>query len=136
MKEKIIFEGKSKIREIVYDNNSNLFYFSFEEIHLIPTDFWRFFKNNKIELISKDHNLKYSFQEPKIDLISFLNKEFKNDYLLKIEITNNNDLILYFSSTKKIEVYITSMAFENWEITIKNKQYICLQGGDDIAVIE
>lgn len=133
MDKKIIFEGKSKLEKISFDSYSNSFYFSFEEIYLIPTDFWRYFIDNKIKQVSADHNKKYIFGKPEINVIDFLKKELLNEYLSKIEITQNNDLILCFSSNKKIEIYITSMAFENWEITIKNKQYVCLQGGYDIA---
>ncbi|WP_394906737.1 hypothetical protein [uncultured Mesonia sp.] len=133
MNNKIIFEGKTKLEKVIFDNDSNLFYFYFDEIHLITTDFWRFFKKNKIEQISKDQDKKYHFQMPKIDLIPYLIEELQSEYLIKIEISKNNDLILYFSSDKKIEVYITSMAFENWEITIKGKKFICLQGGYEIG---
>lgn len=136
MNNKIIFEGKSKLEKISFDSNSNSFYFTFEEIHLIPTNFWRYFIENKIAQVSADHHKKYTFSKPEINVIDFLKKELQNEYLSKIEITQNNDLILYFSSNKKIKIYITSMAFENWEITIKNKQYICLQGGYDIAIFE
>lgn len=134
MDKKIIFEGKSRLEKISFDSNSNLFYFNFEEINLIPTSFWRFYIDNKIEQVSDDHNKKYIFDKPEINVLDFLKKELQNEYLSKIEITQNNDLILYFSSNKKIEIYITSMAFENWEITIKNQNYVCLQGGYDIAI--
>ena len=133
MKRRLIFEGKSRFEKVIFDNDSKLFYFYFEEISLIPTDFWRFFKNNKIEHISKDNTLKYHFQKPEIDLIPFLKEELINENLIEVEISVNNDLILFLSSNKKIEIYITSMAFENWEITINNKQYICMQGGNNIA---
>mgnify|MGYP003611423341 CR=1 FL=1 len=136
MNNKIIFEGKSKLEKVIFDSNSNLFYFYFEEIYLIPTDFWRFSKENKIEQISKDHNIKYHYQKPETDLIPYLIEEIQNEYLIKIEILENKDLILFFSSNKKIEVFITSMAFENWEVTIKNRQYICLQGGGSITVFD
>mgnify|MGYP001074705955 CR=1 FL=1 len=136
MKEKIIFEGNSKFKDVKFDKNSGLFYFYFEEISLIPTDFWRVFKENKFKQISIDHGLKYHFNKPKIDLIPYLLEEFQNEYLHRIEVSTYNDLILFFSSDKKIEIYVTSMAFENWEITIKSKQYVCLQGGDDIATFK
>lgn len=134
MNKKIIFEGKSRLEKISFDSNSNSFYFNFEEINLIHTSFWRFYIDNKIEQVSDDHNKKYIFDKPEINILDFLKKELQNEYLSKIEIMQNNDLILYFSSNKKIEIYITSMAFENWEITIKNQNYVCLQGGYDIAI--
>ena len=135
MNENIIFQGESKFEKIIFDKNSMLFYFYFEKIHLIPTGFWRFYKENKIVHISRDHTLKYHFQKPKIDLVPYMIEELKNEYLTRIEISKNNDLNLFFSSHKRIEVYIVSMAFENWEIMIKSKKYICLQGGYDIATI-
>lgn len=135
MNENIIFQGDSKFEKIIFDKNSMLFYFYFEKIHLIPTDFWRFYKENKIEYISRDHTLKYHFQKPKIDLVPYMIEELKNEYLTRIEISKNNDLNLFFSSNKRIEVCIVSMAFENWEIMINSKKFICLQGGYHIATI-
>jgi len=87
--------------------------------------FWRYFKNEKSSLISKENDLKYSFEKPKINLENDLLNELKNELLLSIKLNKNNDLILNFD-IKKIIFYVSSTVFENWEITIKGKQYICL----------
>ena len=130
MNENIIFQGESKFEKIIFDKNSMLFYFYFEKIHLIPTGFWRFYKENKIVHISRDHTLKYHFQKPKIDLVPYMIEELKNEYLTRIEISKNNDLNLFFSSNKETKHHIVSMALRVRKLWIlkKKQKYICLQG--------
>lgn len=129
MKEKTIYTGKATFTKFYCDENANVFYLEFDTVFLKTSEFWRYFKNNKIELISNDHNLKYIYNQPKIDIVSQLKKELQDELLICIKISENYDTLFYFTSNKKLKIYVSSMALENWEIIVNGKQYICLQGG-------
>ena len=123
---KTIYTGNSKLSNVKYYSDTKIWNFQFEDmIFLSSSAFWRYFKDEKLSLISKDNDLKYSFEKPKINLENDLLNELKNELLLSIKLNKNNDLILNFD-IKKIIFYVSSTVFENWEITIKGKQYICL----------
>ena len=126
---KTIYTGKSKLSNVKYYSDTKIWNFQFEDIIFLSSSaFWRYFKDEKLSLISKDNDLKYSFEKPKINLENDLLNELKNELLLSIKLNKNNDLILNFDN-KKIIFYVSSTVFENWEITIKGKQYICLNDG-------
>jgi len=127
---KTIYTGNSKLSNVKYYSDTKIWNFQFEDmIFLSSSAFWRYFKGEKLSLISKDNDLKYSFEKPKINLENDLLNELKNELLLNIKLNKNNDLILNFDN-KKIIFYVSSTVFENWEITIKGKQYICLNDGE------
>lgn len=127
---KTIYTGNSKLSNIKYYSDTKIWIFQFDDIIFLSSSaFWRYFKDEKLSLISKDNDLKYSFEKPKINLEYDLLSELKNELLLSIKLNKNNDLILNFDN-KKIIFYVSSTVFENWEITIKGKQYICLNDGE------
>ena len=127
---KTIYSGNAKLSNIKYYSDTKIWNFQFDDIIFLSSSaFWRYFKNEKLSLISKDNDLKYSFEKPKINLENDLLNELKNELLLSIKLNRNNDLILNFDN-KKIIFYVSSTVFENWEITIKGKQYICLNDGE------
>jgi len=127
---KTIYTGNSKLSNVKYYSDTKIWNFQFDDIIFLSSSaFWRYFKDEKLSLISKDNDLKYSFEKPKINLENDLLNELKNELLLSIKLNKNNDLILNFD-IKKIIFYVSSTVFENWEITIKGKQYICLNDGE------
>ncbi len=134
MSKKVIFEGKSILKKITYDKSSKSFYFDFKDIYLIPTEFWRLYQGDKIRVTSFDQGKKYTQNKPEINLITQLYRLLEKEILFEVSIVNCNDLVLKFTGKKALKVYVNSMAFENWEIRIRNSQYICLQGGNEIAV--
>jgi len=127
---KTIYTGNSKLSNVKYYSDTKIWNFKFDDIIVLSSSaFWRYFKDEKLSLISKDNDLKYAFEKPKINLQNDLLNELKNEILLSIKLNKSNDLILNFDN-KKIIFYVSSTVFENWEITIKGKQYICLNDGE------
>lgn len=102
-------------------------------IHLLISCFWRLFINDEIKQKSTDNNTKFRFGEPKIDLSVSILATISNSLLIKIEHEiKTGDLVLYFEDYKKN--YISSMAFEDWNLHVDNKQYVSLAGGVEIVI--
>lgn len=135
MKE-IYYKGKTKLTKIDKDSNTNIWYFNFNNIYFQTSTFWRLYNNDKIILISLDDNLKYNYYKPKINLTTELLKILNDVLLIKIEKSKNtSDLLFIFEKNITLTFYLSSMAFENWNLHVFNKNYICLAGGE-IAIFE
>jgi len=134
-KKEIYFKNKTNITKLYQDVNTSIWFFEFKKSIFFQTSvFWRLSHKGKIIFTSSDNNKKYIFNKPKIDLALDVLKYINDRKLICIKrIKKSSDLVFVFQDNIKITFYLSSIAFENWNLHIDKKQYICI-GGGEIAV--
>ena len=103
-------------------NNENTY------IHL--TSLWRAVINSKIIFTSEDDKQMFGLKKP-FDVQEAFKEHFSSKKISKIKIRNPiADMQIIFQDGSYIELFATSAGYENWIMSGKEIQIICLGGGE------
>jgi len=136
MTNEMTFTTHSLFDNIAFDKDADCWYFYFaDKIFANSSGFWRLLIENKIELVSLDHEQQFGLPKP-LDLVEELSRKLAGKHLTKIEVIKDTfDLVLSLTDGHRIEIYISSSGYETYDFSIDNKRYIGL-GSGDIAIID
>lgn len=86
MTNEITFTTYSLFDNIAFDKDADCWYFYFaEKIFASYSGFWRLLIENKIELVSLDHEQQFGLPKP-LDLVEELSRKLASKHLTKIEV--------------------------------------------------
>jgi hypothetical protein len=136
MTNELTFTTNSLFDNIVFDKDGDCWYFYFsDKIFACSSGFWRLLIENKIDLVSLDHEQKFGLPKP-LDLVEEITRKLVGKYLTKIEVIKDTyDLVLTLTDRHRLELFISSSGYETYEFSVDNKRYIGL-GSGDIAIID
>ena len=136
MTNEFTFTTNSVFDNIVFDKDGDCWYFYFsDKIFASSSGFWRLLIENKIKLVSLDHEQQFGLPKP-LDLVEELTRKLSGKHLTKIEVIKDTfDLVLSLTDGHRIEIYISSSGYETYDFSIDNKRYIGL-GSGDIAIFD
>jgi hypothetical protein len=127
----LTFTTHSLFDNVAFDKDADCWYFYFsDKIFVSSSGFWRILKDNKIELVSLDHEQQFGLPKP-LDLVEELTSKLKGKHLTNIEVIKDTyDLVLTLTEKHRLEIFISSSGYETYEFSINNKRYIGLGSGD------
>ena|SRR5690242_21709406 len=136
MTNEFTFTTHSLFDNIVFDKDADCWYFYFsDKIFASSSGFWRLLIENKIDLVSLDHEQQFGLPKP-LDLVEELKKKLSGKHLTKIEVIKDTfDLVLSLTDEHRIEIYISSSGYETYDFSIDHKRYIGL-GSGNIAIMD
>ena len=135
LEQDIIIITDSIFESISFDNDADSWIFNFtNNISLFASTLWRLLKDDKIILVSTDHDQQFGLPKP-IDVVKKLTELLIGQKLSEIRIKKNTaDLIITLSDRFEIEFFVSSGGYESYNLYADNKQYIGM-GMGDIAII-
>ncbi len=136
MENKFVYKTNSNFESVTYDSDSDSWHFSFtERIFVFISGFWRLLVSNKVKFVSTDNGHYFGKENP-LDLTYELPKLLKNKKLIEIQIDKDtSDLILNFSENVAVQILISSIGYETFNLKFKDKEYIGL-GSSKLEIID
>ncbi|GIM58146.1 hypothetical protein ACIRNY_05590 [Capnocytophaga canimorsus] len=127
----ILFKGNIKLETLSYFKEGDMWQFKFDDfVSLDTTCLWRLVVDSKIMRTSVD-NEQYFTKENSTEIEKNLREVLKDLFLIEIELdTLSGDLFLIFTEKYKLQFFTNSSYYENWNLHIGNKQYICMGSGE------
>jgi hypothetical protein len=131
MKDETTFKTNQRFKSINYDADALSWYFVFDGGTTANVSaLWRLLVNKEIQQVSLDHGHQFGLPKP-IDLVEQMTEHLKGKSLLEIKIKEHTgDLLLTLTDNYQIEVFISSSAYETYNFTFDNKNYIGMGGGE------
>ena len=118
-----------------YEESEDWFFLFADKVYATSFKFWRLVKDNKIEAISHDHRHQFGLPNP-LDLVEKVTQLLTGKILLEIKVNKTTaDLTLILSDNIRIEIFIISVGYESYDLSIEDNRYIGL-GGGELGIVE
>lgn len=128
------FELREKFVNVIKGDTSHIWTFYFtNDIVLNSETIWRLSCKNLIILVSEDDEQLFGLSNP-INVSSILVEKLKGKNLSKISIADSGDITLYFDEDVIIEFWVTSIGYENYQLSIGGNRYIS-SGANNIVIL-
>jgi hypothetical protein len=110
--------------------------FNFDgDVSLVVEHLWRLLESGRIRRTSEDHGHQFGLPAP-IDAVEELRKTLTGVAIAGVELQDGTlDLRLRFETGHILEVLPTSAGYESWNLSVSNKRFIAI-GGGELAIIE
>lgn len=128
---KMIFDTNVKFKELLHDEGSDHWIFSFEgDIYGSSSGFWRLLQDQEIVAVSADHGHKFGLPAP-IDMVQRVGSCLTGQHLQRIEVCEGTgDLKFSLTGGYTIEIFTSSNGYETMGFAFGGKHYIGMGGGD------
>jgi hypothetical protein len=126
-------ETDDEQQELVYDGYSWFWYFG--SAWLSTGGFWRFLKDGSVFAGSIDHGETFG-RGTAVDLTVRLKQDLEGSRLRHIDIDDaTGDLTLQFGERFQVQVFISSLGYESYDLIVQGKNYIGM-GSSHVATKE
>jgi hypothetical protein len=124
------FQVDASLGTFTYEKASDSWLATFSDsIVMTFYSLWRLLKNGKIVAASSDHGQYFGLSSP-LDLAQDIFSRLRSTRLTQVEIKpDTGDLCLVFADGHHLEVYITSMNYECYDMIVDGERYIATGGG-------
>ena len=110
--------------------------FNFDgDVSLVAEHLWRLLESGRIRRTSEDHGHQFGLPVL-VDAVEELRKTLTGVAIAGVEVQDGTlDLRLKFETGHVLEVLPTSAGYEAWNLSVSNKRFIAI-GGGELAIIE